>query len=198
MTKTKHYHHRTQEEILSGLLLNNDLVINQLYREVFPKVQRYIFKNNGTSEQAKDIFQEAFAATWKNAKKGKLGEAKGLNVEAYLYTIAKNKWLDHLRSSAYKKTVRTIKLIDQANLSEESENETETSESQFEMEAMRAALKSLGENCKSLLNLFYFERKSMDEIAIELNIGAASARNQKYRCMEKLRGLALELKNNGK
>jgi RNA polymerase sigma factor (sigma-70 family) len=146
-------------------------------------------------DQAKDTFQEAFVATWRNIKAGKLKKDNGLNVDAYLFTIAKNKWLDYLRSSHYKKTIRVDKVI-HLQLDAE-EEESDSNQGQDEMAAMQHAFKQLGEKCKMVLKLFYFERKSMDEISSELQIASASVRNQKYRCMEKLRLLSLEIKNNG-
>ena len=54
------------------------------------------------------------------------------------------------------------------------------------------AFGNLGDSCKVLLMKFYFEKKSMNTIAEELDLDAASARNKKYRCMQKLRAIALE------
>jgi len=56
------------------------------------------------------------------------------------------------------------------------------------------AFKGLGAPCKDLLMKFYFEKKSMKDIAEELQLDAASTRNKKYRCMQKLRELALNLR----
>jgi RNA polymerase sigma factor (sigma-70 family) len=194
-TKTKLHQTRTQEETVLGVLRNNEFVLRSLYEVVYPKVRRYILQNSGTDDQAKDTFQEAFVATWKNIKDEKIKIDGGLNVEAYLFTIAKNKWLDYLRSSHYKKTIRVDKVI-HLQLDAE-EEESESNQGQDEMAAMQHAFKQLGEKCKMVLKLFYFERKSMDEISSELQIASASVRNQKYRCMEKLRLLSLEIKNNG-
>ncbi|MBC8767752.1 sigma-70 family RNA polymerase sigma factor [Arenibacter sp. BSSL-BM3] len=194
-TKTNQFLARTQEETFVGVLQNNDLVLRSLYEGVYPKVRHFILQNNGVEDQAKDMFQEAFVATWKNVKDGKLKKDNGLNVEAYLFTIAKNKWLDYLRSSRYKKTTRVDKVI-HLRLDVE-EEESEPSQDQDEMVAMQRAFKQLGEKCKMVLKLFYYERKSMDEISSELQITSASVRNQKYRCMEKLRLLSLEIKSNG-
>ena len=52
-----------------------------------------------------------------------------------------------------------------------------------------AAFKQLGASCQLVLTRFYFEKKSMKAIAEELQIDAASARNKKYRCMQKLKEL---------
>jgi DNA-directed RNA polymerase specialized sigma subunit len=46
----------------------------------------------------------------------------------------------------------------------------------------------LGDTCKRLLQLFYFEHKSWDLITEIMGYStAASARNQKYKCDEKIR-----------
>ena len=61
---------------------------------------------------------------------------------------------------------------------------------------MLKAFKQLNENCRKILTLYYYERFSMKQISTRLGIGSASARNQKYRCMEQLRSLTLKpLKN---
>jgi len=62
----------------------------------------------------------------------------------------------------------------------------------YTLNAMEA-FEGLGDACKTLLTKFYFEKKSMKEIAHELQLDAASTRNKKYRCMQTLRELALEM-----
>lgn len=177
--------------ILEGFRKNDENILKEVYRDVFPKVRVHILKNSGNEAKAKDIFQEAFIACWQNVKNHKFDGTGSL--EAYLFAIAKNKWTDHLRSARFRKTVHqdVIPLIDQK------EEEDQDNEAQNEQDIMKRALHQLGNGCKNLLTLFYFERKNMEEIAENLGIGAASARNKKYRCMEQLRALAQQIKNNG-
>jgi RNA polymerase sigma factor (sigma-70 family) len=56
------------------------------------------------------------------------------------------------------------------------------------------AFQVLGEPCKSLLKTFYFEKKSLRDIAETLQIEETTARNKKYRCMEKLRDMVIASK----
>ncbi len=194
-TTTKLHIPRTQKELIQGILQNNEEVLKLLYIEVYPKVRGYIFQNNGNEAQAQDIFQEAFIACWKNIKADKLSENG--NVEAYLYTIAKNKWVDYLRSNQYKKTISNDEVIKlQSNL-EDDNTEIKEKERETNSSAMQAAFKKLGNECRMVLKGFYYERKSMQTLSKELNIGTASVRNKKYRCMERLRILSLEIRNNG-
>ena len=186
-----------KNETVIGFQENNETILRRVYSETYPKVRNYVLKNNGDEMQSKDIFQEAFIACWKNIKANKLSENG--NVEAYLYTIAKNKWIDYLRSTTYRKTVFDNNNLMQQNIGEEpliDENEEEEEEEE-ERKILQLALKQLAADCKELLTKFYFERKSMNKISEELKLSTASSRNKKYRCMEKLRYLSLEIKNNG-
>lgn len=54
------------------------------------------------------------------------------------------------------------------------------------------AFENLGQACKDLLTQFYFDKLSLRIIAESLKIEEASAKNKKYRCIQKLKELALE------
>lgn len=185
--------HQGDTNLVSGFKKNDQKVMQEVYQITFPKFRSHVLKNSGNDAQAKDVFQEAFIACWRNIKENKLAESS--NVEAYLFTIAKHKWIDFLRSSNFRKTVHAEHLSSLAMVP--NDNEADETEKESRRKILQRALQQLGANCKNMLQLFYFERKSMDVISAELNIAPTSARNQKYRCMEKLRALSLELKDNG-
>jgi RNA polymerase sigma factor (sigma-70 family) len=172
---------------------NDEKALQSLYINNFKKIESLVLNNNGTTEQAKDIYQEAFITVWRNVKNDKFSPDNETALNGYLYTIAKNKWMDYLGSSAYKKTVSINQLSNITTndaINEESVNE-EMQEQKLSV-AMKA-FQELGEACKTLLTKFYFEKKTMKEIALELKLDAASTRNKKYRCMQALRVLALEM-----
>jgi hypothetical protein len=55
---------------------------------------------------------------------------------------------------------------------------------------MEGALKKIGEPCKSLLEAFYMEKKSMPEIASAFGYtNADNAKTQKYKCLVRLKKL---------
>lgn len=198
-THTKPSNLPDQQEIIEGVLLNNESVLRSIYVEVFPKVRAYVLQNNGSEAQAKDIFQEAFMAFWKNIKDEKYEAREESAIQAYLFRIAKNKWIDYLRSADYRKRVKSSKIAPISETHGEPEDALEENiENENKLMALRKAMAQLGKECKTVLMQFYFDRMSIDKIAEGLKIGSASARNKKYRCMEKLRALALECKQNGK
>ena len=54
----------------------------------------------------------------------------------------------------------------------------------------KKALKALNQKCIEILQLFYYESKTMEEIASHFGFSSAkSARNQKYKCLEKAKQL---------
>src|SRR5688572_2269103 len=85
--------------------MNDEKAIQQLYIESYPLAERHILANNGTREQAKDIFQEAFIAVWRNIKMERFTPRHDNALKSYLLQVVKNKWIDHLRSAQHRKTV---------------------------------------------------------------------------------------------
>ena len=181
----------SQEQIVSAIKNNNEVVLKSLYTNNYHKIEYLVLNNNGSLEQAKDIFQEAYIAVWKNIKNNSFIPKNESAISGYLYTIAKNKWMDYLRSSEYKKKV-SLTTMNHIHKKEDSTTFSENSkEHDQKLSIAMKAFKNLGNPCKELLTKFYFEKKSMNIIAEELSLDAASTRNKKYRCMQKLRELAL-------
>lgn len=180
--------HSYQKDLLQAIKANDVVVLQNLYTDNFPKVASYIQKNNGNKEQAKDIFQEAMVVLWKAVKTEKFKATNASAVQGYLYTIAKNKWMDHLRSAAYKKEVSSEVVMDFA----EAQETQVVGEDLYEqkLEKAKHAFAQLGTECKELLSKFYFNKNSFEELAQELGLNIASVKNKKYRCMQRLRLLA--------
>lgn len=180
-----------QKALVSEIKANNELVLKRLYQNNYKKIEAYILKNSGTMPQAKDIYQEAFITLWKNVKEDKFSPHNETALQGYLYQIAKNKWTDELRSSRFKKT----KSLDAFQHVKEHHKE-EDSPTQFEEKERKIALaenafQHMGDECKQLLSQFYFKKKSLREIAALFNIGEASVRNKKYRCIQQLKQLVI-------
>ncbi len=173
---------------------NNTKVLKNLYITNYPKIEILVLKNSGSKDEAKDIYQDAFLAVWQNIKQNKFVPKTESSINGYLYTIAKNKWMDVLRSKGFKKTIVTSRLNHFEIKDEENNDIDDDILKDKRLEDVMLAFKNLGEACKSLLRKFYFEKKSMNLIAEELALDSASTRNKKYRCMQKLKEIAL--KNN--
>jgi len=179
-------------QVVSAIKRNDSTILKRIYASNYPKIEALVLTNSGTKEHAKDIFQEAFLAVWQNIKQDKFVPKSESSINGYLYTIAKNKWMDVLRSQGYKKTIIASQMSHFEIKDEENNGIDDDILKDKRLEDVMLAFKNLGEACKRLLRMFYFEKKSMHLIAEELELDAASTRNKKYRCMQKLRQIALK------
>lgn len=167
----------------NAIKANNDKALKVFYEANYYKVERYILNNNGSVEHAKDIYQETFIAVWRNIKLDKFYPENENALAGYLYRIARNKWLDHLRSSHHKKTKPIGDSADELTeelLSEDDEKYITDVKKQFQQ---------LGENCREVLARFYYQKESMKTIAEKFKWTEATTRNNKYRCLQRLREL---------
>ncbi|MBC2844747.1 RNA polymerase sigma factor [Winogradskyella flava] len=186
------YETNNKLQVVNAIKDNDSKILRTIYANNYPKIEALVLKNNGTKDHAKDIYQEAFLAVWQNVKQDKFIPVSESSVNGYLYTIAKNKWMDVLRSQGYKKTIVASQLQHFEIKDEENNGIDDDILKDKRLEDVMLAFKNLGEACKSLLRKFYFEKKSMNLIAEELSLDSASTRNKKYRCMQKLRQIVLK------
>lgn len=172
-------------EQLDAVRAGDDKTLQQLYRDNYRYVEKFVLENSGTAEQAKDIFQEAFLSMWRNVQEKRFVMKETGSLSAYLQRIAKNKWLDYLRSASYKKTVLLEKEIAESIPVEDVTDENELAE----IKKVREKFKLLGDNCRELLASFYYRGESLRSIARAFEWTEDTAKNNKYRCIERLRKL---------
>lgn len=67
---------------------------NQCVTQYSDNVYRFIYKNLGHAEDAKDVVQTAFEKLWVNREKVDNDRSK-----AFLFTVAYNQMIDHIRKS---------------------------------------------------------------------------------------------------
>lgn len=179
--------------VVEAIKRNDNLTLKRIYKTNYPKIESLVLTNSGTKAHAKDIYQEAFLVVWQNVKQDKFKPQSETSINGYLYTIAKNKWMDVLRSKGYNITINEYQMSYFEIKDEEDQGVDETILKDKRLEQVMQAFKTLGDACKTLLRKFYFEKESMKSIASELQLDAASTRNKKYRCMQKLRHITLNI-----
>ncbi|RYY57559.1 MAG: sigma-70 family RNA polymerase sigma factor [Chitinophagaceae bacterium] len=161
---------------------DDNLVLKALYQENYPRVEKFVLANNGSADEARDLFQEAFIACWRNIQLDRFVPENDTALAGYLYRIARNKWMDHLRSGRYLKTVPLV----EEQVDQPQDEEVEPQQAAY-LKAVRENFTKLGRNCQEVLTRFYFKKESMGEIAQAFDWTDATARNTKYRCLQKLK-----------
>ena len=176
------------QRIIEQFIRNDEKVLEKTYQHNFKIVRNYILKNNGSEADAKDIFQESMLVAWLNLKEGKFIVQNEFSLSAYIYKISKFKWLDKLKSKSMKMTQRMGEM-------EYEDMDAELagySEAEGRINYLNGLYNQLDAKCQDVLNRYYFEKKGLEEIAIEMEYDAGSIRTIKYRCMQKLRKMHLE------
>src|SRR5690606_13865339 len=147
-------------------------------------VKQFVLRNSGTLDDAKDIYQEAYLSVWRNIRMDKFTPRHDGALEAYLLQIARYRWLDHLRSLSYKNTTSLKPLHENLMTFEELNDITEK-----RLQRIKVQFRTLGEGCQKLHARFYYNNESMKQIASDMGWTEVTAKNNKSRCMEKLRNL---------
>jgi RNA polymerase sigma factor (sigma-70 family) len=177
----------TDAEIIDNLLRNRDvdLSLKFLYRSHYEFLGRYIVNNNGSWDDAQDIFQEVMVAFINLVKAGKFrGEA---SIKTFLYSLNKNIWLNELKKRG-RTQVREMKYEKASDKMEQGINTA--LEAREANEGLLKIMGELGETCKKILLLYYYENQSMREILASLNYeNEQVVRNKKYKCLKQLEQL---------
>jgi len=173
-----------EKALLEGLAANDSDAIERIYRENYNVIQAFILKNNGYPDDARDIFQEAMIVLFEKVKSDTF--VLTCQIKTYLYSVCRRLWLKKLQKE--NKFNPSVELMNEAVAVEEEIEVHEKRNEDFLL--MEGALGKLGEPCKSLLEAFYLEKKSMPEIAATFGYtNAENAKTQKYKCLMRLKKL---------
>ncbi len=173
-------------DIFTRIDQNDRSLLKELYENNYYKARRYVLRNNGTEEDAKDVFHEGIIALWHNVREKKFMPQNQNEVEAYLFTIIKNKWVDMLRARK-----RQMDKKDELKIHTELVK-FDGDEKEKNIQKVTAAVHRLGEPCNQILQMFYYQKKTYDKISEELPYDKETLKTMKYRCMNKLRKLIAE------
>ena len=144
----------------------------------------WIRKFSGCSmDEAQEYYQAATLILYENIMSSKVTELQS-SLKTYLFGIGKNLTYQHHRKNQRFERARAESMIEVELLSE-SQHALET---EIDLRIISKCLTIIGDPCSQLLDYFYFMRKSMDEISSAMGYkNPETAKNQKYKCMERLR-----------
>jgi len=135
-----------------------------------------------TPEEARDIYQASIITLYDNIVKEKLQHLNG-SVKTYLFAIGKNKILELRRSE--KKFEHPL-ANDEFDLADIKDNAAEQHEAR--VKTVQACLEKLGDPCRTLLELYYLNQTSLEELADQLHYkNTDTVKNLKCRCLSRLR-----------
>jgi len=170
-----------------SLKSGKEMILKSLYLRYRGTVEHYVLRNSGSTDDANDVYQEAFIAVWRNVQLDRFVPANESEFGAYLIRVAKNKWIDELRRN---KSKASVSLNDEYDVS--ARLSTTADEADMYIDTVKNQYRYLGKRCRELLGRFYFRKESLRKIAEVFGWTETSAKNNKYRCLKQLREMVLK------
>lgn len=143
-------------------------------------VYRFILKNLRHEEDAQDVVQSAFEKMWKNRENIVAATAK-----AYLFTVAHNQMIDHLRK------VKRISLKEEFN----EQDKVMDQQQQDLKKILGEALNRLNETQRSLVMLKDYEGYSYEEIGKIMGLSESQVKVYLHRARVQLKNFLVKPEN---
>lgn len=160
-------------EVLERVSRGDEVALDYLYKKHYKMMTRIVLNNNGTEDEAKDVFQDALLVFWQKAVSGKLVLTS--KISTYIYSICLNLW----RKELDRKGRLSSEEVEQSTYQEYEKNER--------IKIITDCINQLGDTCRRILTYHYFDGLSMSDIADKLNFANTdTAKTKKYKCKKKL------------
>jgi len=178
--------HMTDSELVhlvrSGDVAGLSFVYEKYRKEFIGWIRKF---SNCSLEDAQEYYQAATVILYENIMSDKVTELQS-SLKTYLFGIGKNLTYQHHRivkrqEKAKAEYMLEVELVGDSRVALQTEHD---------LNVVARCLTLIGEPCRQLLDFFYFSKKSMEEISSAMGYkNPETAKNQKYKCMERLRKL---------
>jgi RNA polymerase sigma factor (sigma-70 family) len=172
------------ESIRNG---SNDQALSYLYDKPLRKIRKYILSNNGSTEDANDIFQDAVVILFNQIINNKY--KSDLDIDGFLFSVSRNLWIDKVR--------REKRMLNKDFTIET--NHTDFNDQLKDLivkeksAALRTVFEKLDEKCRKILHYTIYEKLSMKEISVKMGYSNENvAKSNHYRCKTYLAKLVKE------
>ena len=179
----------TDIELLTELALGSRKATEQVYRQHYPVVTKWVQHHGGTEADAADVYQEAMVILYEKVQNPEFRLT--CKIGTYLFAISKNLWLKKIQTARKQPSL----IPDGAGIDDKTDWAYEDDvkahqERELHYGQLNTALEQIGEPCRSLLKAFYQHDKTMQEIAADFGYtNPDNAKTQKYKCLNRLRKL---------
>lgn len=154
-----------------------------LFEETRRQVVGYVLAHHGSQEDAEDMLQDALIILWERVRSGRYEYTSRL--ATFLLGIVKNRWLRVLAGRRREPLAPA-----DADPPDDAEPADEAIVEEERVAVVRRAMEQLDDVCRKVLLMFYWEERSMEDIAKALGFSnAATAKSKKYQCKKALERL---------
>jgi RNA polymerase sigma factor (sigma-70 family) len=161
----------------------------ELYKNCFPSIERFVCSHGGNSDDAWDVFQDAAVILLEHKRKTDFKLKPGVSTCGYLTGIAKNLWFGRFRKGGKIDLTGLDEFVEKLPASDSEIPLLILREEMFEI--INEAREQLGERCQALIFLFWDDNMSHAEITQIMGFDhPGSSRVALARCMTELRRIA--------
>ena len=182
----------TDQAIIQGIIVGDNRIINRIYKLYYPAIARMIINNNGSDDEAKDIFQESVMVLYNKVTQQKFELNSKLST--FLYAVSRRLWLKQLTRGG--NVANSADISDFEDILHVEDDIEKLQEKENKFDQMNLALQNLGEPCKTLIKDFYIKNLSMKDIQEKFGYtNTDNAKTQKYKCLQRLKKLFFNIKS---
>lgn len=134
------------------------------------RVFRLVLSMVGDAGRAEEVAQDSLLKVWQALER--LDERAGLGT--WIYTIARNTALTHLRAESYRRTVSLESIAEPAADARRDEGD------------IRGLVERLPEEQRQVVVLYYYQEKSVEEVALMLDLPEGTVKSHLSRARKKL------------
>ncbi|HBL74561.1 MAG: hypothetical protein A2W90_20960 [Bacteroidetes bacterium GWF2_42_66] len=172
----------SNEELLNGILRNDSVILQFIYKNFYYKINFFIKKNNGDDDDANDVFQEAIIIMYRKIKDNSL--ILDCSFDTYLYSICRFLWMKQLEKRKNEKERIYDNQEYRDDIYDEQLNRTVDMNERYKL--YQKHFKNLGKDCQKILQMF-FDKVPLKQIAQMMGFkGEKYAKKRKYKCKEYL------------
>jgi len=154
-------------DLLKGIRKRDNAIISYIYTKYYQSVMHFVMANNGTSEDAKDTFQEAMIVVFENIRKDKNFQLES-SLQTYLYSVARKIWIKHIARSKGK-----MSELNESHEYIEFEEPNPFREHGFKYALYQRVFLELPKDCQKIISMVN-KGKSHKEIADKLGFSSES------------------------
>jgi DNA-directed RNA polymerase specialized sigma24 family protein len=170
--------------LLHALQRKDEKAIRYVYWDYFASVRRYVVLNNGSDQDAEDLFQEAVLILL--SKISEKDFTLSSSVKTFLFAISKRLWWNQLKK---KNTPFSADFYD-ISQSDFLEEEEKIVFKEAKWNSMQVVLAQITQYCSKLLKEMFLDGKASSTYK-----NAHTLHNQKYKCLIQAKKAAAKIKS---
>jgi RNA polymerase sigma factor (sigma-70 family) len=172
----------SEELMFKGIREGDSQTLETVYKSFFPGIKSFVLQNSGSVEEARDLCQEAIIVLYEKLQKSEAGLQ--CSVKTFLYSVTRNLWLKKLSQ----KNKGMVVLHEQEDYLLVEDEVSDWSDKEKMYEGIAKAIELLGNPCAEIIRDYYFSKMSIKDIADKHGYNNTdTAKNQKYKCLMRLR-----------